>query len=69
MDDFNLLSNDNVAEYGKEREDRWEGSFPVNDEEGDMVDFQPIGKVSYTSSSFVGVGDYYYFMPSVDKFL
>lgn len=38
MHNLNLLPYDDVAKYGEEREDRRERRFPVNDEEGNIVD-------------------------------
>jgi hypothetical protein len=43
MDDFNLFTDDDVPEDGKEGEDSWKGRLPVDDEERDMIDFQSVG--------------------------
>lgn len=69
VDNLNLLANDNVAEYGKERKDGREGGFAVDDEEGDVVDFQAIGEVADSCSTFVRMCDYDDFVSAIDEFL
>jgi hypothetical protein len=69
MDDFDLLSDDNVSEYWKERKNSWECRLPIYNKEWNMVDFQAIGEISNSSSSFIRMGDNDYFMASVDEFL
>ncbi|OKO97841.1 hypothetical protein PENSUB_9767 [Penicillium subrubescens] len=69
VDNLNLLPNDNVAEYGKERKDGREGGFPVDNEERDVVDFQAIGEVADSCSTFVRMRDYDDFVSAVDEFL
>jgi hypothetical protein len=69
VDNLNLLTNDNVAEYGKERKDGREGGFAVDDEEGDVVDFQAIREVADSCSTFVRMRDDYDFVSAVDEFL
>jgi hypothetical protein len=69
VDDLNLLANDNVAEYRKERKDGREGGFAVDDEEGDVVDFQAIGEVADSCSTFVRMRNYDDFVSTVDEFL
>lgn len=67
MDYLNLLSNDNVAEDGKEGEHRGKGAGAVHDEEGDMVDLEAIRKVSYACPALICVSDDYDFMAAVDE--
>lgn len=69
MDDLNLLSNDDIAENGKEGEDSWKRGLSINDEKGNMVDFETIGKISDSCASFVGMGYDDDFMAAVDKIL
>jgi hypothetical protein len=66
---LNLFANHDIAEYGKERKDSREGSFAVDDEEGDVVDFQAIGEVADSCSTFVRMRDYDDFVSAVDQFL
>ena len=67
MHDFNLLSNDNVAENWKEGEDRGEGGCSVDDQKWDMVDFETVGEISYTRPPLVRMGDDNDFMTAVDE--
>lgn len=64
-----ILPYYNISEDRKEGEDRRECSLSVDYEEGDVVDFEAIGEVANTSTTFVGMGDYYHFVSSVYKFL
>ena len=57
VDDANLFPQYDVAEDGEEGEDGREGGGAVYDQEGDVVDLEPVGQVSYASASLVGVGD------------
>ena len=65
--DFNLLSNDNVAEDWEEGEDSRECRGAINDEKRDVVDFEPIREVSHASSAFVCVCDDNDLVPTVDQ--
>jgi hypothetical protein len=67
--DFDSFANYNVAEDGEEREDGWEGRFSVDDEEGDVVDFEAICEVPHTCSAGIGVSDDNYLVATVDEFL
>jgi hypothetical protein len=69
MYNVNLLSNDDIPEYGEERENGRECCFAVDNEEGNVVDLQSIGKVTDSGASFVCMCDDDYFVSSVDKFL
>lgn len=69
VNNLNLLSNDNIAEDRKERENGREGRFAVNDEEGDVVDLEAIGEVANPCPAFVCMGDDNHFVPTVDQFL
>jgi hypothetical protein len=68
MNDFNLLSKDNVAEDWKEREDGWKSCRTVNDEKRNMIDFQTIREISYAGASFVCVSNYHHFMSTINEF-
>lgn len=69
MDNLNLLADDDVSKDGKERKNSRECCFSIDDKERNVIDFETIGEISHTSSSFIGVRDDDHFMASVDKFL
>lgn len=69
MNNLNLLTNHNVPEHRKKGENCRESRLAVDNEEGYMVDFEPIGEIPNTGPSFVCVGDDDDFMPAVDEFL
>jgi hypothetical protein len=69
MDNLNLFANNDVPEYGEEREERRHRGLAVDDEERDMVDFETVGEIAYSCSAFVGMGDDDDFVPAVDEFL
>ena len=64
-----LLANYNVPKHGKEGKYGGQCRLPVNNKEGDMVDFQPVGEISNTGPSFICVGDDDDFMSAVNEFL
>lgn len=68
---YNLdpFPNDDVAKDWKERKDGRKGGFAVNDEERDIVDFEPVCQVSYACSTGVGMSNDDHLVASVDKFL
>lgn len=67
MHNLYLLSDDNVAKDWEEREDGWEGRCAVDDEEGNVVDFEAIGEISHARPSFVCMRNDYHIMAAVDK--
>jgi hypothetical protein len=69
MDYVNLLSDDDIAEYGEEREDGGECRFTVDDEEWNVVYLQSIGKISDSGASFVCMGNNNDFVSPIDEFL
>ena len=69
VDNLNLFANDDISEYGEEREERRHGRLAVDDEEGYMVDFETVGEVAYAGATFVGVGYDDDFVSAVDEFL
>ena len=69
MDNVDVLPNHNIAEYREEREDSRERRFAVDDEERDVVDLEPIGKVTNSCPSFVCMCNDNHFMSPVYKFL
>jgi len=56
---LNLFSYDNIPEHREERKDRRKGCFAIDDEKGNMVDFETIGEVAYTCATLVRVCNYY----------
>lgn len=69
MYNIDLLTDDDIAKYRKERKYGWEGCFSVDDEEWDVVDLQAIREITDPSAAFVCVCDNYHFVSAVDEFL
>jgi hypothetical protein len=67
--DFDALTNDNVAKYGEEGKDGGKGRFTIDDEKGDIVDFEAVGEVSHTGPTGIGVSDDNHLVAAVDEFL
>lgn len=65
MHNFNLFAYYDVTKDREEGEDRGHSRFAVNDEEGDMVDFESIGEISNSGSALVGMSDNNDFMASI----
>jgi hypothetical protein len=68
MDDFNLLTNADIPQYGKEREDSGESRLSVDDEKRHMVDFETVVEVADPLAVVVGVCDDDDLVASVDEF-
>lgn len=66
---IDVLPNDDVAEYGEEREDSGEGRFAVNDEEWDVVDLETVREVTNSGAPFVCMRYDNHFMTAVYEFL
>lgn len=66
---FDLFPDDNIAEYWKERKYCGKGRLPVNDQERNMIDLEPVREISHASAAFVGVSYNYYFVATIDQFL
>ena len=71
MSVYNLyaLADDNVAKDREEGEDGREGRLAVDDEEGDVVDFEAVGQISDACSASVGVRNDNDLVSAVDEFL
>lgn len=69
MDNFDLLPNDNVAEYGEEGEDGREGGLAIDNEERNVIDLESIGEVSDSCSALVCMSDDNDFVSAIDQFL
>lgn len=68
MHNFYALSYHNIAEYREEGKYGRERRLAVDDEEGDVVDFETIGEVADTSAAFVGMGYNDDLVATVDEF-
>lgn len=66
---LDFLPDNDVAEDGEEREDGWKCCFAVDNEEGHMIDFQPVGKVSHAPTTLVAMCDNYDFVAPVYELL
>jgi len=69
MHNFDLFSDYDVPEDGEEGKNRGHGRLSVNDEEWNMINLEPIGKIMHPSSSFICMRDDDDFVSSVNKFL
>jgi hypothetical protein len=67
MNNFNLLSNNNVPKIWEEREDGWEGRGAIYDKEGDVVDFETIGEIPNASSAIICMRDDDNLVSAVDQ--
>lgn len=68
MNNLNFFSYDDVAEDGKEGKYSWHSRLSIDDKKWDVIDFEAIGKISYTSTAFICMGDDDHFMTAVDEF-
>lgn len=57
MNDIDALAQDDVAEYGEEGKDGRKTGGPVNDEEGNVINFESIGEISYSCPALISVRD------------
>lgn len=69
MDNLYLFSDDDVAEDGKERKDGRKCCLAVDNEEGDVVDFETVGEIAHSGPALVRVGDDDHFVSTVNQFL
>lgn len=67
MHDLYTFSKDDVSKHGKEGEDCRKSRFSIQDEKRNMIDFQPVREIVYTSSTLICVCDDYYLVSSVDQ--
>ena len=67
MHNLNLLTYYNVPKDWKKRKHRWKGSFAVDHEEGDVIDFEPVGQVPDTSPILICVSDDDYLVTTVNE--
>ncbi|KAK5001218.1 hypothetical protein LTR28_012879, partial [Elasticomyces elasticus] len=69
VNNLDALTNENVAEDRKEREDGREGCLAIDDHERHVVDFQAVGEVANARSAGVGMGDDDDLVATIDEFL
>jgi hypothetical protein len=69
MDNIDLLSDNNITEDWKERKDGGKCRFSVDNEERNMIDFQPVCKISNTGAAFICVGYYNTFVAPINQLL
>lgn len=69
MNNLDLFADDDIPKYREKREHRGHGRLAVYDKERDMVDFEAIGEVSNSSTSFIRMSDNDDFMSTIDEFL
>lgn len=69
VNDMDLLTNDDIPEYGEKGEHRRHGRLAIYNEEWYMVDLEAIGKVSNPGASFVGMSDDDDFVSTINEFL
>lgn len=62
------LPDTDISEDGKEGKDSGKSGGTVDDKEGDVVDFDAVGKVSDTFAIVVGVGDDDDLVTAIDEF-
>lgn len=67
VNNFNLLSDNNIAEYWEEGENGRHCGLAIDDEERDMVHFKTIGEVSNATTTFVGMRYDDYLVASIDE--
>ena len=68
MHDLDLLSEDDIPKYRKERKDSRESGFSIDDEKRNMVDLEAIRKVSDAGSPFICMSDDDDFVAAIDEF-
>jgi len=68
MHDLNPLSYNDIPEHREEREDGRKGGFAVDDEEGNVVDFEAIGEVAHTGATLIRVCNDNDLVSAIDEF-
>ena len=66
MHNLNLFSQDDVAENWEERENGGECRFTVDDKERDVIDFETVGQIAYSCTTFIGMCDDDDLMAAID---
>lgn len=69
MDDFNLFAYYDVSKHGEEGKDRWHSGFSVDDEKGNMIDFEAIGEVVNSRASMICMRHHNHFVTSINELL
>ena len=68
MHNFNFFSYDDIPEDWEKGKDSGHCRFSIDDEEGNVVDLEAIGKIANPSPTLVSMGDDDYLMTAVDEF-
>lgn len=68
MHDLYLFTDHDIPKEGEEGENCRHCRLAINDEEGDVVDFEAIGKISNSSPPFICMSDNNDFVTAVDQF-
>ena len=69
MDNIDLLSDDDIAEYWEKGEDGRKCRFAVDDKEGNVVDLQSIREITHTGTALISMGNDDDFVTTIDEFL
>lgn len=64
---FNFFSDHDISKDWKKGEDSRKSGFSVNDEERHMIHFEPIGQITDTRSTLVGMCDDDDLMAAIDE--
>ncbi len=67
MNDFNLLSQDNIPEYWEEGKDGRKSSLSIDDKKRYMVDLETVREITDTSSPFISMGNDDDFVAAIDE--
>lgn len=68
MNNLDLFSDHDVSKYREKGEDGRKGRCTVDDEKGNVVDFEAIGEISNSCSSVASMCNYYDFVSAIDEF-
>ena len=67
MYNLNPLPKDDIAEDGEEREDSRHSRFAINDQKGDIIYFQAVCEMPYSSTILICVSDNDDLVSSIDE--
>ena len=65
---LNLFPQNDITEDGKEGEDGGKSAFSVDDQKGNVINFESICEVSDACPTLVGMGDDHDLMATVNEF-
>ena len=64
---LNLFPQNNVTEDGEKGENSGKGTFSINDQKGNVINFEPVSEVSDACTALVGMRDDHNLMATVDE--